>query len=825
MSRLTCSCENNTGYVTIVQKGFMFTCQVFSLKIRWKDVKKMIATTKWHNGRNEPIVLVELLKEISPKPSSSRRDEKKNPFASKKCYTFLSFSDYLATSDNLIRSYSAYKKAKENSTSEVVATSENDVLDTQESEEASPRRSWGKMAFDALDSLKKTATPLREWVRKAQDTVLEMNIFLTLSLSTLIVIYLLIVGWNRLPSLRSDPLRYTQALFEDLDAIRDLLPEVQHSSVGDFYRTEREKREVIGSSEKWVSKLERSAGELARGYAFLQLKISELRQRRANRLLYFEQHSQRAASPSPDAFSRVSVSSGRSSAHSWSSTLYSSDWGSLSSVNYALQRRMGRLSLKRLTYELHKLFGAVISSLQFLVPWRIKQYSKSSAFGGTTGHSVLYEEPFGRNFISEMVTQEDAEERHECLHLVSELIQITELTEEVFSQFMAVLMNQVLDDLATGKYAPHHWSTTPSGVNAEKGRDAIKPREMSLFDADLVLRVIWMRRHVDSFIRTDPLEPNDMRRHQESVEFSRLRQQFITLENHLSAQQRRDESSKETLIQAFYKTIVLRNSTTSVRRGALRNIVDELLFWNANEELWAEFLTQALSKKQGRLKPNMLRYSSHTIQWEDLPVFRGLLCFSGTPRLLWDGSDTADEEPAEEPPHFNGLADDSSNYRLLHVEATAFRKANDDVMERWVTDLELFLDALGDTSPRRRRRGYITPHFSKSPALEIRAKLIQIVKSAKRRGLLWMFRSQNADQESIHSMGSADPSLQAIYTTLLGLPWDNLRDMPYTIINYVILTPPDLIAARASTVFLLWTSITIAVASVIGVIVYKLVLS
>lgn len=848
-SRLTCSLEGRPGNLAIIKKGFAFSCSTFEIKIRWRDVKNMSTDTKWLNGKTVATFKVELLKDQAPKAIESTSKENNNKsngiISARRTFQLSDFNDFISASDNLMRSWKSYKKRKALIAEEQVGSAAQEADEKKATNDANNGVGNDvKGFFDPAtiqEIVKQVSTvagkclnPVKEASAAVLNFILGLNILYLVFL--FIVVVVLLIGL--IPGGSKGPLTQTQALFDELDRVRVDLHAFHHNNIKD-YSSDSRKRQILGDSAMWVDKLQRSAEELSSAYVFLQLRLSELRQQRANRLFNSDEVT------GPVTSSRVFVAPGsplRRRSHNSAYTL--SEWGSVQSV----KRRGGSgksFFVVDAFYGLVDLAHRITTPLRRLAPRHLHRHSLRYLSGERSqsrgGGPRRYEEQYGKNVLSQMVMPEDEEERHECLNLIAELVQVAELTEEVFSQFMAVLMNHVLDDLFTGHYAPHHWSSVPPGVmsgggTAHHSEESLRELEKSFMDAELALKVIWLRRHLDSLMRQDPLETNDSRRRSESIEFTKHRQEFIALENYLSRWTTANESMKEKLLTHFYKRIVLRDGDD--RKGALRNIIDELLFWNSHEELWLEHVTHTLSTKGSSGSGSgfhVLPRSAYPLHWEDLPLFRGLLCFSDTPRLFRGGVDVAqegvdDKGGQKRDAGKSAAAERESSmddfFRLLHVEVTAFQQLNEGVMERWINELELFLEAVKDTSSRSRRLGVVTPHFSNATNLEVRHRLLRILKKCVRKNTIsWLlsffWSSSKNEMDYIRSMGAADPALQTVYASTIGIAWDNMIDMPYAILNYVLLQPPELLDLQARTLSLFHWTLGGIVLSLIAVVAAK----
>eukprot|EP00796_Vickermania_ingenoplastis_P013387 gene13387-9213_t len=771
MSRLTCSYDNNPGYLTVVRKGFAFTCSAFSIKIKWKEVKNMTTGSRWENGKTNATISVELLKERAPKPSGEIKDG--STYNPKKVFLFSAFHDFLGTSDNLMRSWKAYNNRKSddiNPDPSSIAEGEKkidaDVIEVEQSV-------WSAVVSLLTGAITR-ARPSRAFIQESLNFFFGMNLLVLLSALLLSVVLLL----GFLPHRQMDSFANTRRLFASLEQVRQRMPTVPRGDVHQYYGVARVKRDILGNDGEWVEKLQLSVEELANNYVFLQLKMSELRQRRADRLF-------RSHSLAQSTGATVSVSSGHfSEKREWLPAHPTSHLGAVDVASLSRRKSKG-LSVGTIGTKLKRIADFLATAGCRLVPWRWREGCAKSVHDGAGSTSLRhYEEPFGSNVLSQLVTAEDDDERHECLHLVSELVQIAELSEEVFTQFVGVLMNRVLDALSTGHFTSHQWSSIPPGLVGEISAMGSEP----FYDAELVLKVIWMRRHMDSLFRQDPLEPSDSMRRVESLEYAKLRERFLMVENHLSQLYTRNETSKEALLTSFYKNIILRDSNS--RKESLRNIIDELLFWDAHQELWADHVSQSVTAQKSGKMLNALPLRSTTAQlhWDGLPVFRGLLCFSESPRLMRGDVDVLEilTKTSRNPDNIEAHHS-SGNYRLLHVQATALQQLNEDAMERWINELELFIEALADISSRHRRTGFMTPIFSSSPAMQIRTRLINVLKLAQTTSIFpFRFSYRDADERSIRSLGSTDPALQAAYTSITGLPWDSMGDIPYSILNRVL---------------------------------------
>lgn len=711
---------------------------------------------------------------------------------------FSHFRDYSVVVDNFQRSRAAYANEAKN----IVPPAVEQISTPSYAEEKdiSSTSSFAIFFSPLICIGKKTIATFWALLKK---TLIFAGMRTLLTSFILILLFAFVGSVMRRAPMQPDNFPSTRSLLNSLAHVSALHHQRHEEVINDFQTSSIFKKEALGStsSELWLHRLHHSAAELAQKFIFAQLQMTKLRQRRADRLL----------SPNFDM-----PTTGETSV---SFTVKTADLENRVTPSFSWVRHTSDSGLPRTV-----------------------QYQEQA-----TGEQV----------ISQVVVIEEAKDRKKCLQLASELVEIVELAEETFSQFISVLFSDILYRFSTGEAVPHQWSDIPEGVLRKGEGGTIKEREKHYFDAELVLKVIRARRHMESLFHLNPLESNEKRRRIESEQFSRVRQEFLHLEEYLMRQSTINETARQQLLVSFYKNIVLRNSTTLW--SSLRNNVDELLFWHSHKRLWESHVSQSLfsfsSKEEAEVRPRnrpsvSLFHSASSpasLQWRGLPMFRGLLCFTTAPQLIRGGVDamqsdaqihhsyragndegytepnvrgkggrgeyssggTTDENTTTD--HSPGAAAELGSeypFEFAHTEAAAFQQLTGSVMERWITEFELFLEGLrvdGESTDSKMQR--LTPYSLDPSNSKIWSHLFRIASDnvqVKRHGLFYLssfFRwgNRRSFDTLLKKCGMTliNPSLHSVYTTSIGLSWDSLKDVPYIIMNTLLLEPPKLASLKS----------------------------
>lgn len=746
---LSCSLEKHEGNLVILSKGIIFSCIDFKVKVRWKDVKEMTPMSKRKDGEIVRSILIELYKGASP-GVTSYQDGIISPKIERGVLQFFDFKDFIAVTDKLKLSRMAYQERKKvdvpliNQVDKGKAEREPDL----------PRFSLGEVAQGMLcasfSEVRSVFFFLLHPLKFVLYHALELNVFVCVML---VIILASLTPSNLLPK-SSGMFSETSSLLESLDRFQQQLASDVPSSLND-YAVEKEKK-IIGSSRVWMDKLERAVAELGDTYVLTQVKLNDLRQKRAERLFEMK------------------------------------EMASNSGVDETL--------------------------------W---------ATAGKPGKNFqMYEELWRNQVLSQKVTTEDRNERLECLQIIEDLIKIADLVEKVFSQFMTVLLRGALDDMATGRYVSHHWSPLHS-ENDKNTKERSLHEKHSRFTPEQVLATLWFRRHLDGLLYSDPLEPNDYKRRKESEEYLDIREEFQVLENHLSRWGLKNKTAKEKMLVSFYKNIVQRHWTE--KRTSLRNIMDELLFWSTYEELWGDQIAHYLTKiedSEGYFSNSARNSFSNEFQWENLPIFRGLLCFADAPRLTKKGIDALYDEKMVTGKGATDLLvkkQDPFNpeSRLVYVEAIAFKQLTDEIRKRWLNDFELFRDALTDVAEKSKTRKFVAQFFPVTTQLPSRARLTAILRdvskqientahpfvsvrfllgSGKRGEALKMFMSRG---------------MQSVYSKVIGNYWGSMKNQPFLVLNTLV-TPTQLLSEVISLTNLLFFSVVLLLITIIILPCYRL---
>lgn len=739
MSRLACSYENVPGSLTIAQRGFMFSCTRFEIRFHWKNVANISTGNRWQVGKSSATILVELVKSQAPILKASEESITKNSLlVPKTSFLFTAFHDFLGADDSLMRSWKDFK-SRGTKQSERVEVSEP-LKDEEEPVPSSmSNANWMSTALQhCKDAIQSSS------VIHASVGGLDVTVLLVLLVSVLLLTGYSIIGRG------GEPLKHSEELLHRLSEVRDLLPSVQQTTGEDYYASDQQRRALLGSSTVWIDRLQRSASELSRSFVSLQLKMISLRQKRAERIL----NHPHVLGDNGDAV------------HATYSRYHQSE---------VTRRRTGVLrwpfSLFQHVWRLQKTFRGFVSTLSLR-----RSFSPVESY-------VVYEETIGDRTVSQRVPVSDYEERTECQRIMSELVEVTQLTEEVFTQFIGVLMNGALDNLASGEERSHYWTSPASELGAGHAD------EFFFSDPESTLKVVWMRRHLGMLFHLDPLEASHQRRWEESLNYLKQRQNFAMLDSHLSSNAH-NESNKEKLLLAFYKNIVLRGGAE--RRESLRNIVDEVVFWSSHDRLWTEHVMRNVTDRSpAPTGADNHNYPHRThgkvggqLSWSRLPVFRGLLCFSDAPQLTSGTADAAFGGIRSRPPPNIHRTGGERSYRLPLIEATAFHQVGKQISERWINELELLLSALQDTKGNHQRR----PYHIHSLNTTVRSRLARIAKDIP-----------NGLHEAKRLERDADPALQSAYSRMVSVRWDNMKNIPFSILMVLANQPQGLASLIGTT--------------------------
>lgn len=506
-------------------------------------------------------------------------------------------------------------------------------------------------------------------------------------------------------------------LLRDLQSLQRTMKSLDSfTSVQQFSDSRKRKTQVLREGMSWVTSLQRSSAALVREYVSIQTALANLRGRRLERL--------RSLSLSPDGDSQEGwhvFGGGRShTARYYVAPLTPDDsataWGSQSSAfargdstgtpdssskaQAPGRRRPRRFSVWRIADDLERWGNRINKVTSFVTSLFWTTHSPLSATSSPTHRSqakstelIRYSEPFLEGFdMTQYVTPEEKHERQECLRLSSELLRVSRQLEHLFAAFTSSVMTETYDKWAQGMERPHFWSSPPPSVLSGHGTPKRQIRakvtsRVPRWTPEQVMQVILLRRYADVIVHLNPLEANEQRRRMEAVQFTNLLLELSELENELESTRYTTNRTNEEALLRFFHDHISHRVATDVADPTLRNIVDELRFWDDHDDLWVEHLLTSLPVSQQKKLASLAAGGSvsrsaatadkaaprgesggggghhdhphnssttaavelrrEVLKWKGLPVFRGLLCFSGRPHLVRsvrDGKGDVEEE-------------------------------------------------------------------------------------------------------------------------------------------------------------------------------------
>ncbi|KAG5496081.1 hypothetical protein JKF63_02379 [Porcisia hertigi] len=289
--------------------------------------------------------------------------------------------------------------------------------------------------------------------------------------------------------------------------------------------------------------------------------------------------------------------------------------------------------------------------------------SSTEHLGSTQGAAwVAYTENLGDHFqLVELVSAAEDEDRRRCLQLTQELLETVDLIERLFVTFSNALLMDRYRQLESREESASHWLQPPQALRSAIG--GRKYYAAKAFSSDVVVLVVMLRRFVSSLVHNEPLVASQAHRRSAALRVAdaMLRYQKIEVE-HLRARNRGYPGNTTQLWRELEEK-VLQPATLSLRDNPgidnstvyLRNSIAELRFWHTHSVAWHEHVLSFFTpEEQADIRRSLGAHGSSNngfvdlliprpgLQWVNLPLLRGLLCFAGVPHLRDVPSEAAD---------------------------------------------------------------------------------------------------------------------------------------------------------------------------------------
>ncbi|KPI89611.1 hypothetical protein ABL78_1276 [Leptomonas seymouri] len=285
-------------------------------------------------------------------------------------------------------------------------------------------------------------------------------------------------------------------------------------------------------------------------------------------------------------------------------------------------------------------------------------YSSSPSFGKKPSSGerwVVYSEKFGESFqLTEWVAAAESEDRHKCLRLTKDLLDTVELTERVFATFTSVFLVDRYRQLVSGEERGSYWLQPPQALRTVTSRQMYAEKALS---GDMMARMAMLRRFVASLVHNQPLVSNQAHRRAAALQVAEALEKYRREEITLLRKRNRGYTDNATMLWGIFNDMVIGPATKPLRddrsipdsAALLRNSMEELRFWHAHDSAWREHVLTFFSpEKQADIRSSFgaaveedeaerslmdPSTQSEAMQWLNLPLFRGLLCFEGIPTL------------------------------------------------------------------------------------------------------------------------------------------------------------------------------------------------
>lgn len=491
------------------------------------------------------------------------------------------------------------------------------------------------------------------------------------------------------------PLQEAELLLRDLSVTEEQVnQQEEYYSHNDFQQHNRERKEMTRMGHSWISRLEESAAALMNHYVAQQSKMASLRGRRENRLVQevetrcFSDFCETAHGSAPHGTSPSFLLNATISyvakgpvtfSHDVSEVPLTLEHQKISGNHASTPRKRKKFSIHRMLDDL-RLWRSRIRAVYHAIsswtqPWK-KSTSDAALLKGSLLSSkaeglVLYEEPVDGGFtLVESVPAEEAADREECLAISLELLKVVEMMEVLFAKYSRLFLFGSYHRLGSGEEKGYSWARPPEVLLSSTS--SIRKFLSSELAGSDVAHVALLRRYASSLIYSDPLIANQAERRATALNFSEdvlsFRRQQLAWKNAA------DEVHLEDVLEMWtaFDEMILEPSRQASEFSSppvqvLRNSIEELHFWHRNSPAWTEHILASFSSEEQEVIRSAIPWASGSLRperddeggdvhlawatWVDLPIFRGLLCFSRYPTLVRHGSvatvDSADGEEEE----------------------------------------------------------------------------------------------------------------------------------------------------------------------------------
>ncbi|GET91351.1 hypothetical protein, conserved [Leishmania tarentolae] len=509
-------------------------------------------------------------------------------------------------------------------------------------------------------------------------------------------------------------LQRAEKLLRDIHALSDVNTRLESYDSHESLRQYNKRQKALAkSSSTFTHQLEKVAVELMGRYVALQAQMATLRGHRAQRVA----REQESGTPSPLPLPTVSSTFGtpmaatdRARVFSQRGEVHQARTGNRSSAENgagqcgggsaacktASKRKTTQLkgiSLSRLKSDVQRWARRAqsawyyVASFIFEVPVRLPKThtpfeDENYGFTGEAAR-VVYTEKLGEYFrLTELVSGAEYEDRLSCQRLTQELLETVEMTERVFATFSNVFLMDRYRKLASGEECASHWMQPPQVLRT--ATDGRKYYATKAFSGEEVARVATLRRFVGSLVHSEPLESNQTSRRLIASRVSDQMLRYRESEAQLLRARNQGRPASATEMWRVLEEKVLQPVTTSLLENPdidnstvyLRNSIAELYFWHTHDAAWHEhvlsfFTSEEQAEIRRSLDPDDTRRKTHVdlrtspvdLQWVNLPVFRGLLCFEGIPHLQ-SGASELHDDTAGDAAHASGDEENRGNSKM-----------------------------------------------------------------------------------------------------------------------------------------------------------------
>ncbi|CAD2216431.1 hypothetical protein ADEAN_000389300 [Angomonas deanei] len=579
------------------------------------------------------------------------------------------------------------------------------------------------------------------------------------------------------------------------------------SSVKEYHLFVKERERVFGSSHRWIDRLSSSTYDIVQDLVHQQLELNTLRGRRAKRL---------SGEKYANSNWKLTVT-GRKGSRRY----FLDEREAPTHKSGSIKKKRGGLSIDNAVDDFKRLYAFFAKIGRSVKEWiftnpvpgggKYKKVDKKDY--------VAYSEPFLEGYdLFEEVTVADKEEREQCLSIARKMVRSTRLLQDLFIEFFSIMAIDSFEAFGDGSVQPHFYGKEDTG----DGLNSFKP----FFSSDELVKVAFIRRYASLLVNINPLVPNEHMRHFKAIARSKASSEFAKMEQQLKESNR--STSKEELQMAFAESIRAEAADRTQGLYPLRNMVEEFKFWERNEELWMEHILSSLSLEQQRhlVQTHPKTASSDLgkdnrsaedlfsdqliVKWINLPIFKGLLCFTEQPDAYTVARGRS-EERAERDGTKEYPFKEHKRYETLLAE----------VKGRWVNELELLklslhhinhpsastkalrLSSLDTSSPHlanvtnsRRQFFTIIDRIGKHYISAFDEQKFSLIKFAGRllTSVLPFVKSpKEGDGFSSLSrqISVSDPSVQVTIANVVDIPWATFHDMSLNILENIVSVSPD----------------------------------